>query len=181
LSPTRRTADEEGFPSAFSASPRETTQWLLCSLASWCEGCGTQTFHTPRRRARRAKRIHVHCLPRRACREIAYSFASSRLRVRLQCTGTSGVCRPAGTGDPYGRGSHGSRRGLLSFGPPGLKRPATRFGATVELRRSPRPCVKQRPVTFASSRLRVRFQRAGTSRVYRSAGAADPSGRGTHG
>ncbi len=192
MSPTRRTANEDGFPSAFSASLRETTQWLLRILASWGEDCGTQTFLTPRRRARRAKRITAPCLPRRACREIAFAFearwwpqppcgwfvrwdqtqgcprssanprlgvstllalakqgpngvkglpapsaisASLReatpclLRVRFQRMRAHRVCSPAGAGDPYRRGTHGSRRGLLSFGPPGLKRPGTRFAS----------------------------------------------------
>jgi hypothetical protein len=56
-------------------------------------------------------------------------FASSPLRVRFQSMRAHRVCRPAGAGDPYRRGTHGSRRGLLSFGPPGLKRPGTRFAS----------------------------------------------------
>jgi hypothetical protein len=60
---------------------------------------------------------------------------SPRLRVRFHRMGACRVCRPAGAGDPYSRGTHGSRRGLLSFGPPGLKRPGTRFGVPVGPRR----------------------------------------------
>jgi hypothetical protein len=59
----------------------------------------------------------------------------SVLRVRFQRMGACRVCRPAGAGDPSERGSHGSRRGLSSFGPPGLKRPGRRFGAAVGPRR----------------------------------------------
>jgi hypothetical protein len=59
----------------------------------------------------------------------------SNCRFQVQCNRPCRVCRPAGAGDPYSRGTHGSRRGLLSFGPPGLKRPGTRFGAPVGPRR----------------------------------------------
>jgi hypothetical protein len=73
--------------------------------------------------------------PRPCVRQRLASFASSRLRVRFQCIRACRVCRPAGAGNASGHGTHGSRRGLLSFGPPGLKRPGSRFGAPVEPRR----------------------------------------------
>ena len=47
----------------------------------------------------------------------------------VQDSGVVGFCRPAGADSVHTTPTHGSRRGLSSFGPPGLERTGVRCGA----------------------------------------------------
>jgi hypothetical protein len=163
-------------------SPRRSRRLCVKQLRGSCSSprlgvriLGNQIFLTPRHGARRAEPIAVPRLPRRARREIAFSFEApwwpqprcgwfGRWEQTQGCPRSS--ANPGlGVSTPLALAGHRANQ---------LQQPTSP-------RRSRRPCVKQRPGSFAASRLRVSFQCTGACRVCRPAGADDPSGRGTHG